>query len=135
MQESRKILSRPDLPVSAQCCRVPVAVGHYMNVWLTLDKATNQSEIEATLAPGRDNPFLTYVPGPVGEGLSALQCVGGRDRALAGRLRRDLRDETGRSFCMTVIGDNLRLGAATNAVRVASRWFPSRDPELQAAGR
>ena len=35
-------------------------------------------------------------------------------------------------LCITVIGDNLRLGAATNAVRIASRWFPSRDPELNA---
>jgi aspartate-semialdehyde dehydrogenase len=34
--------------------------------------------------------------------------------------------------CLTVVGDNLRLGAATNAVRVASRWFKSSDPELQA---
>jgi aspartate-semialdehyde dehydrogenase len=34
--------------------------------------------------------------------------------------------------CITVVGDNLRLGAATNAVRIASRWFKSSDPELQA---
>jgi aspartate-semialdehyde dehydrogenase len=34
--------------------------------------------------------------------------------------------------CLTVVGDNLRLGAATNAVRVASRWFRSADPDLQA---
>jgi aspartate-semialdehyde dehydrogenase len=54
-----------------------------------------------------------------------------RDRALVGRIRPDARDTSGRTFCITVIGDNLRLGAATNAVRIASRWFRSADPELQ----
>ena len=40
-------------------------------------------------------------------------------------------DDGGRSFCITVVGDNLRLGAATNAVRIATRWFPTADRELQ----
>jgi aspartate-semialdehyde dehydrogenase len=57
-----------------------------------------------------------------------------RDRALVGRLRRDGRDSEGRSFCLTIAADNLRLGAATNAIRIASRWFPSADPELSAPG-
>jgi aspartate-semialdehyde dehydrogenase len=55
-----------------------------------------------------------------------------RDRTLVGRLRRDPRDASGRTVCLTVAGDNLRLGAATNAVRIASRWHRSADPELQA---
>jgi len=132
MLESRKILELPALPVSAQACRVAVAVGHYMNVWLTLGKAADLSEIEARLS---EASFVRYFPGSVGEGLSALHCIRDRDRTLAGRLRRDPRDETGKSFCLTVVGDNLRLGAATNGVRIASRWFPSQDPELQAPGR
>jgi aspartate-semialdehyde dehydrogenase len=127
--ESRKILDAEALRVSAQCCRVPVAVGHYMNVWMTLSKAADPNEIEATLARAA---FVRVLPGPEGEGLSALHCVAERDRALVGRLRRDHRDEHGRSFCLTIVGDNLRLGAATNAVRIASRWFSSADPDLQA---
>jgi aspartate-semialdehyde dehydrogenase len=47
-------------------------------------------------------------------------------------VRPDGRDKTGRTLCLTVVADNLRLGAATNAVRIASRWFKSQDPELQA---
>jgi aspartate-semialdehyde dehydrogenase len=46
-------------------------------------------------------------------------------------VRADARDASGRSHCITIVGDNLRLGAATNAVRIASRWYPSADPELQ----
>ena len=129
VQESRKILAATELRVSAQCCRVPVAVGHYMNVWLTLQRAVDPNEIEAAIATA---PFVRVLAGPVGEGLSALHCIAARDEALVGRLRRDHRDDTGRSFCLTVVGDNLRLGAATNAVRIASRWFSSEDPELQA---
>jgi len=60
------------------------------------------------------------------------QRASARDRAIVGRLRLDDRDPTGRSVCLTVVGDNLRLGAATNAVRIASRWFPSADPDLGA---
>ncbi len=133
--ESRKILELPTLKVSSQCCRVPVAVGHYMNVWVTLGRPAEPAELEQALSDGETTPFLRLLAGPAGEGLSALHCVADRDRALVGRVRPDHRDESGRSFCLTVVGDNLRLGAATNAVRLASRWFPSADPDLQAPGR
>jgi aspartate-semialdehyde dehydrogenase len=130
--ESRKILRLPGLPVSAQCCRVPVAVGHYENAWLTLGRKASLDEIGAVLGEAREAPFVRWLPGAVGEGLSAISCVHDRDRAIVGRLRLDDRDPTGRSVCLTVVGDNLRLGAATNAVRIASRWFPSADPDLGA---
>jgi len=132
MQETRKILALPDLPVSAQCCRVPVAVGHYLNAWVTLDRDAPLESIAAVLADPKASPFVRFVPGTEGEGLSALACVHDRDRAIVGRLRRDARDVKGRSICLTMAGDNLRLGAATNAVRVASRWFPSHDADLAA---
>ncbi|HJQ82955.1 MAG TPA: aspartate-semialdehyde dehydrogenase [Candidatus Binatia bacterium] len=128
MFESRKILDLPELPVSAQCCRVPVAVGHYINAWVTLRKPADLEAIAAAL--GNDAPFVRFFPGSSGEGLSALACVHDRDRALVGRLRRDDRDRSGRGICVTMAGDNLRLGAATNAVRLASRWYPSADPDL-----
>jgi aspartate-semialdehyde dehydrogenase len=126
--ESRKILELPDLAISAQCCRVPVAVGHSMNAWITLREPASASTLESALA---DAPFVRLFAGAAGEGLSALACVADRDRALAGRIRPDARADGGRSFCLMVAGDNLRLGAATNAVRIASRWFPSADPDLQ----
>ncbi len=134
MNESRKILDAAALRVSAQCCRVPVAVGHFMNVWLELKAQASLKDIEAALQQSSAAPFLKVSPGPVGEGLTALDCVHDRDRALAGRLRIDPRDESGKTICLTVAGDNLRLGAATNAIRIASRWFPSEDAALQAPG-
>ena len=130
--ESRKILELPDLSISAQCCRVPVEVGHYMNAWITLGEPASATQLEDLLGDGGSAPFVRFRPGAEGEGISALACVADRDRALAGRIRPDARDESHRSFCITVAGDNLRLGAATNAIRIASRWFPSADPELQA---
>jgi len=134
VQESRKILDFPDFAVSAQCCRVAVAVGHYLNTWLTLSRAVELGEIEAALADSKRTPFVHFYPGSSGDGLSALSCVHDRDRALVGRLRRDARDSSGKSVCLTMAADNLRLGAATNAIRIASRWFPGQDPELNAPG-
>ena len=134
VQESRKILDDPDFAVSAQCCRVAVAVGHYLNTWLTLKEPAELSALEAMLGDSVQSPFVRFYPGSSGDGLSALACVHDRDRALVGRLRRDARDASGRSVCLTMAADNLRLGAATNAIRIASRWFPSQDPDLNAPG-
>jgi aspartate-semialdehyde dehydrogenase len=131
MFESRKILELPELPVSAQCCRVAVAVGHYENIWVSFQQAVDLDRVSALLGDAQKAPFVRYFAGAAGEGLSALSCVQDRDRALVGRLRPDPRDASRRSICLTVVGDNLRLGAATNAVRVASRWFASADRELQ----
>jgi aspartate-semialdehyde dehydrogenase len=132
MQESRKILDMPELPVSAQCCRVGVAVGHYMNSWFAVLERADERALEAVWADPKAAPFVRFHPGASGENVTAIACVKDRDRALVGRLRRDPRDGSGKSFCLTMAADNLRLGAATNAVRVASRWFPSQDPDLQA---
>ncbi len=129
--ESRKILDLPDLAISAQCCRVPVAVGHYINAWITVGQSATAHQLEALLGDERLAPYLRLVRGTAGDGLSALTCLTERDRAFVGRLRADPRNADDRSFCATIIGDNLRLGAATNAVRVASRWFTSADPDLQ----
>ena len=132
VQESRKILGVSELPVSAQCCRVAVAVGHYINAWIALGEKSDLSAIEATLGDAVQTPFVRFFPGTTGDGLTALACVHDRDRALVGRLRRDARDATERSVCLTMAADNLRLGAATNAVRIASRWFRAEDGELVA---
>jgi aspartate-semialdehyde dehydrogenase len=132
IQESRKILDLSELPVSAQCCRVGVAVGHYLNSWVTFREPAELAQLDAVLADTKATPFVRYYPGASGESISAVACVRDRDRALVGRLRRDARDASGRSVCLTMAADNLRLGAATNAIRIASRWFPSKDAELQA---
>ena len=130
MLESRKILGLPALPVSAQCCRVPVAVGHYINAWIELRERVSLAEVAAALTDSA--PFVRFVPGAAGDGLTALDGVHDRDRALVGRMRMDPREgAAGTALCLTITADNLRLGAATNAVRMASRWFPSADPDLR----
>jgi aspartate-semialdehyde dehydrogenase len=132
MFEAKKILELPELGVSAQCCRVAVAVGHYENAWVTFSKEASLERIAALLSDPETAPFVTYLPGAAGDGLSSVYSAKARDRALVGRLRPDARDAGRRTVCLTVVGDNLRLGAATNAVRIASRWFKSSDLELQA---
>src|SRR5882724_3364246 len=132
MFEAKKILELPELGVSAQCCRVGVAVGHYENAWVTFSKQASLAGISALLSDQAKAPFVTFLPGASGDGLSSLASIKDRDRALVGRLRPDARDKSGRTVCLTVVGDNLCLGAATNAVRIASRWFKSSDPLLQA---
>ena len=132
MFESRKILDLADLPISVQCCRVAVAVGHYENAWITCDRALDPDAVGALFADARKAPYVRYVPGAAGDGLCAVAASLDRERALVGRMRRDPRDASRRTLCVTVVADNLRLGAATNAVRIASRWFPSADPDLQA---
>jgi aspartate-semialdehyde dehydrogenase len=127
--EAKKILELPELSISAQCCRVAVAVGHYENAWVTFQRKV---ELEAVAALLGGAPFVQFLPGAAGDGLSAISCTRERDRALVGRLRLDPRDASGRSLCLTVVADNLRLGAATNAVRIASCWHRSEDPALQA---
>ncbi|MFO7563991.1 MAG: aspartate-semialdehyde dehydrogenase [Enhygromyxa sp.] len=128
MFESRKILELPKLGLSAQCCRVPVPVGHYENLWLELGEPATATAIAEVFA---EAPFVQFMPGAEGAGLSALATVHHRDLALVGRLRPDNRDSSGRRWCLTVAADNLRLGAATNAVRIASVWFGGEDSALR----
>ncbi len=133
MTETAKILRAADLPISAQCCRVPVAVGHYEQVWIECSEPITAAEAAAALGDNHKAPFVRLIPGADGTGLSALAAVHHRDLAIVGRIRSDpSTPEYG--LCLTVVGDNLRIGAATNAVRIASRWFPAADPTLQAAG-
>jgi aspartate-semialdehyde dehydrogenase len=132
MFEAKKILEDGDLGVSAQCCRVAVAVGHYENAWVTFQRPIDLDRVAALLGDSKTAPFVRFLPGAAGEGLSAVYSAKDRDRALVGRLRPDARDASHKTLCLTVVGDNLRLGAATNAVRIASRWFKSEDAELQA---
>merc|ERR1719335_1992961 len=129
--ESQKIL-RQEYDVNAQCCRVPVAVGHYENAWVTFGEKVTPEMAEAILTAPKQAPFVDYKPGATGDGVSTLAGIQTRDNTVAGRVRPDPRDKSGATLCMTVSADNLRQGAATNAMRVASCWFPSKDPVLQA---
>jgi len=116
--ETRKILGLPGLPVTVTAVRVPVRVGHGAVVNVVFERAIAPEEARALWAafPGLevlDDPARGLFPTP-------LASVG-RDAVLVGRARRDLSDERGLEFF--VCSDNLRKGAALNAVQIAERLF------------
>jgi aspartate-semialdehyde dehydrogenase len=106
--ETRKILELPDLPVSATCIRVPLLVGHSEAVWI---------ETEEPLAPERARELLAASPAIRLEDFPTPGMAAGADEVLVGRIRRDRTVENGLS--LFVVCDNLRKGAALNAIQIA----------------
>ena len=114
MAETRKILGASDLAVSATCARVPVYTGHSESVNVQTREPLSPEECRELLsgAPGvivLDNPADGIYP-------LAIDAAG-RDEVFVGRIRRDPSHE--RCLNLWVVGDNLRKGAATNAVQLA----------------
>ncbi|MEP6910049.1 MAG: Asd/ArgC dimerization domain-containing protein [Actinomycetota bacterium] len=105
--ETRKILELPELPLSATCARVPVLVGHSQAVWI---------ETEEQLSPGEARDVLGGAPGVrVAEQPTARDAVG-IDDVLVGRIRKDT---AGAGLALWIVCDNLRKGAALNAIQIA----------------
>jgi len=114
MPETRKILGDPDLRISATCVRVPVYTGHSESVNVQTRDDLSPEECRELLAAA---PGVQVIDDPA-NGLYPLAIDGaGQDEVLVGRIRRDPSHE--RCLNMWVVGDNLRKGAATNAVQVA----------------
>ena len=112
IEESRKILSIPDLSVSATAVRVPVRVGHSLSV---------NVELAGDLSPDDARSLWREAPGvDYDDGLPTPRETADQDTIIIGRVRRD---ET-RRFALNywVVGDNLRKGAATNSVQIAELW-------------
>ena len=107
-EETRKILELPELPVSATCVRVPVLVGHAEAVWV---------ETEEPLSAEQATSLLARAPGVRLEQFPTPGGAAGRDDVLVGRIRRDTTIENG--LALFVVGDNLRKGAALNAIQIA----------------
>ena len=114
MRETRKILGVDDLPISATCARVPVYIGHSESVNVQTRDSLSADECRELL---RRAPGLRVIDAP-GEGLypTAVDAAG-QDDVLVGRIRQDPSHE--RCLNLWVVGDNLRKGAALNAVQVA----------------
>jgi aspartate-semialdehyde dehydrogenase len=108
--ETRKILDLPDLPLQAHCVRAPVLVGHAQAVWL---------ETERPLTPEEAREALALAPNLAFEELATPGVAAGRDEVLVGRIRRDPTVENG--LALWIVNDNLRKGAALNAVQIAER--------------
>ncbi len=114
MAETRKILGDPDLRISATCVRVPVYTGHSESVNVQTRDDLSPEDCRELLAAA---PGVQVIDDPA-NGLYPLAIDGaGQDEVLVGRIRRDPSHE--RCLNMWVVGDNLRKGAATNAVQVA----------------
>jgi len=116
VNETTKILHK-NVELSATCVRVPVLRGHSEALTLTFDSAVEASEARTLLekAPNIvviDNPAASEYPMPA-------ECID-QNETFVGRIRNDLyRDNM---LHMFVVADNLRVGAATNAVRIAQKW-------------
>jgi aspartate-semialdehyde dehydrogenase len=106
--ETRKILELPQLPVSATCVRVPVMVGHAEAVWIETEEPLSAEDATRILA-GAPSVLVEDFPTP---GKAA-----GGDHVLVGRIRRDPTVEHG--LALFIVGDNLRKGAALNAIQIA----------------
>jgi aspartate-semialdehyde dehydrogenase len=108
--ETRKIMELPELPIHAQCVRVPVMVGHAEAVWVETDDVLTPADATKLLgeAPAID---LVDFPTP--------KLAQGRDTVLVGRIRRDSTEPKGLSLFL--VCDNLRKGAALNAIQIAER--------------
>jgi aspartate-semialdehyde dehydrogenase len=107
-EETRKILRLPDLPVSATCVRVPVLVGHAAAVWIETEEPVRPESAARALA-GAPGLRLEDVPRPA----DAV----GIDDVLVGRVRADESVENG--LVLFLACDNLRKGAALNAIQIA----------------
>jgi len=108
--ESRRILHLPGLAVAGTCVRVPVFSGHSLVV---------HAEFAEELSPHRARGILSTAPGVALADLPTPRLAAGRDVALVGRIRSDASVPDGRGIVFFVSADNLRKGAALNAVQVA----------------
>jgi aspartate-semialdehyde dehydrogenase len=114
MRETRKILGRDDVLVSATCVRVPVYTGHSVSANVQTREAISPERCRELLA---STPGVTVVDDPANGIYPTALDVAGRDEVLVGRIRRDPSHE--RCLNLWIVGDNLRKGAATNAVQLA----------------
>ena len=108
--ESRKILGIPDLLVSGTCVRVPVFTGHSLQV---------NAEFENPLTAERATEILSSAPGVVLVDIPTPLKAAGADPSLVGRIRQDEGVPDSRGLAMFISNDNLRKGAALNAVQIA----------------
>ncbi len=108
--ESRKILHVPDLLVSGTCVRVPVFSGHSLAI---------HAEFAGDISPEEAVEALSHAPGVIVTNVPNPLQATGRDEVFVGRVRRDQAAPEGKGLNLFVVGDNLRKGAALNAVQIA----------------
>jgi len=113
--EARKILDLPGLRVSGTCVRVPVFTGHSLSI---------NAEFERPITPERAYEILGQTKGVVVDEVPSPLKAAGTDPTYVGRIRQDESVDGGRGLALFVVGDNLRKGAALNAVQIAELLVP-----------
>ena len=108
--ESRKILELPDLLVSGTCVRVPVFTGHSLSI---------NAEFASSISVARAQELLADAPGVVLTDVPTPLEAAGKDPSYVGRIRQDEGVPNGRGLALFISNDNLRKGAALNAVQIA----------------
>ncbi|OJU44084.1 MAG: aspartate-semialdehyde dehydrogenase [Microbacterium sp. 69-7] len=108
--ESRKILELPDLRVAGTCVRVPVFTGHSLSI---------HAEFRDDITPERAREILASAPGVVLEEVPTPLQAAGNDPSYVGRIRADRSAPEGKGLVLFISNDNLRKGAALNAVQIA----------------
>jgi aspartate-semialdehyde dehydrogenase len=114
--ETRKILELPDLPISATCVRVPVMVGHSESIWIETEEALDAEQAQEILAAA-PSVRLVHFPNP--------REAAGDDVVLVGRIRPDRAGDEN-SLALFLACDNLRKGAALNAIQIAELLLAQR---------
>lgn len=114
--ETRKVLALPELPISITCIRVPVLRAHSLSITATFDRPISEDQARDAI---RRAPGLRLVDDRPGNRFPMPSECSGRDEVLVGRIRRDLGQPDGRGLQLFVCGDQLRKGAALNAVQIA----------------
>ena len=117
VNETTKIMHKK-IPLSATCVRVPVLRGHAEAVTITCDSEVDATEARELLKRAKnivvvDDPQEALYPMP-------MTCVD-KNETFVGRIRKD--NFAGNMLHFFVVADNLRVGAATNAVRIAQKWI------------
>ena len=113
MRETKRIMHLPDLPIAVTCVRVPIVGGHGESVAVELDRHADVDEVRSVL---RASPGVVVVDDPANNAYPTAASIQHSDLVSIGRIRRDPSIENG--ILMWVVADNLRKGAATNAVQI-----------------
>jgi aspartate-semialdehyde dehydrogenase len=111
--ETRKIMGLPDVDVTMTCVRVPVPVGHSATMLVETERPLSADAAREALAAF---PGVEVVDDPRHDRFPTARDVEGRDEVLVGRVRRDLNSDR---LWLWQVSDNLRKGAATNAIQIA----------------
>ncbi len=114
INETRKIFGDPGLRVTATCARVPVFTGHSESVNIKTSRPVSVEEVRRLML---DAPGIALVDDPENLEYPMPLTAAGRDEVMVGRIRADASEEN--SLNLWVVSDNLRKGAATNAIQIA----------------